>query len=134
MAEYRAIRVEKGNGGFGGPLVIQGTEKKNKVMYITGGGIEGNLCRVIPDGLSANIDLSKIRILPVFRFIKEKGNIKDAEMLSTFNMGVGLILVVPEKHKKKVIGHISKYHDCYEIGSVSKGNKKIVFKKRLNWI
>ena len=39
MAEYRAIRVEKGNGGFGGPLVIQGTEKKNKVMYITGGGV-----------------------------------------------------------------------------------------------
>ena len=39
MAEYKAIRVEKGNGGFGGPLVIQGTEKKNKVMYITGGGI-----------------------------------------------------------------------------------------------
>ena len=39
MAEYKAIRVEKGNGGFGGPLTIQGTEKKNKVMYITGGGI-----------------------------------------------------------------------------------------------
>jgi PTS system glucitol/sorbitol-specific IIC component len=39
MAEYRAIRVEKGSGGFGGPLVIQGTEKKNKVMYLTGGGI-----------------------------------------------------------------------------------------------
>ena len=39
MAEYKAIRVEKGNGGFGGPLIIQGTEKKNKVMYITGGGI-----------------------------------------------------------------------------------------------
>ena len=39
MAAYRAIRVEKGSGGFGGPLVIQGTEKKNKVMYITGGGI-----------------------------------------------------------------------------------------------
>ena len=39
MAEYRAIRVEKGFGGFGGPLVIQGTEKKNKVMYITGGGV-----------------------------------------------------------------------------------------------
>ena len=39
MAEYRAIRVEKGSGGFGGPLVIQGTEKKNKVMYITGGGV-----------------------------------------------------------------------------------------------
>ena len=39
MAEYKAIRVEKGSGGFGGPLVIQGTEKKNKVMYITGGGV-----------------------------------------------------------------------------------------------
>ncbi len=39
MSEYRAIRVEKGSGGFGGPLTIQGTEKKNKVMYITGGGV-----------------------------------------------------------------------------------------------
>ena len=39
MAEYRAIRVEKGSGGFGGPLTIQGTEKRNKVMYITGGGV-----------------------------------------------------------------------------------------------
>ena len=39
MSEYRAIRVEKGSGGFGGPLTIQGTEQKNKVMYITGGGI-----------------------------------------------------------------------------------------------
>ena len=39
MSDFRAIRVEKGSGGFGGPLTIQGTEKKNKVMYITGGGV-----------------------------------------------------------------------------------------------
>lgn len=106
----------------------------NAMAHITGGGIEGNLSRVIPEGLSASIDLSKIRILPVFGFIKEKGNISDEEMLSTFNMGVGLILVVPAKDRKKIIDHIRKFHDCYEIGFIMKGNKRIQFKKRLNWI
>jgi PTS system glucitol/sorbitol-specific IIC component len=47
MAEYRAIRVEKGSGGFGGPLTIQGTEKKNKVMYITGGGVAPEILQKI---------------------------------------------------------------------------------------
>ncbi|MCR4558109.1 MAG: phosphoribosylformylglycinamidine cyclo-ligase [Saccharofermentans sp.] len=106
----------------------------NAMAHITGGGIAGNLCRVIPDGLSAAVDLPEIRILPVFGFIKEKGNISDAEMLNTFNMGVGLILVVPDRNKKQIIDHISKYHDCYEIGKVVQGTKKVVFRKRLNWV
>ena len=49
MAEYRAIRVEKGSGGFGGPLTIQGTEQKNKVMFITGGGAEPECLQKIVD-------------------------------------------------------------------------------------
>ena len=60
MAEYRAIRVEKGSGGFGGPLTIQGTEKKNKVMYITGGG-------VAPEILSRITELSGLEPVNGFK-------------------------------------------------------------------
>ena len=60
MAEYRAIRVEKGSGGFGGPLTIQGTEKKNKVMYITGGG-------VAPEILSKIVELSGLEPVNGFK-------------------------------------------------------------------
>ena len=60
MAEYRAIRVEKGSGGFGGPLTIQGTEQKNKVMYITGGG-------VAPEILNKIVELSGLEPVNGFK-------------------------------------------------------------------
>ena len=60
MAEYRAIRVEKGSGGFGGPLTIQGTEQKNKVMYITGGG-------VAPEILEKIVELSGLEPVNGFK-------------------------------------------------------------------
>lgn len=104
------------------------------MAHITGGGIEGNLRRVIPDGLCARIDLSKIRILPVFEFIKDSGNISDPEMLNTFNLGVGLIMVVPSSHKNEIMSHVGKFHDCYEIGTITKGDKKIAFESRLKWV
>ena len=104
------------------------------MAHITGGGIEGNLCRVIPDGLSAKIDLSKIKILNLFKYIRDNGNIKDDEMLRTFNCGVGFIIVTSQKDKKAVMKHVSQTYDCYEIGAIEKGSTKIVFDKRLNWI
>ena len=104
------------------------------MAHITGGGIEGNLCRVIPDGLSAKIDLSKIKILNLFKYIRDNGNIKDDEMLRTFNCGVGFIIVTSQKDKKAVMKHVSQTYDCYEIGAIEKGSSKIVFDKRLNWI
>ena len=60
MAEYRAIRVEKGSGGFGGPLTIQGNETKNKVMYITGGG-------VAPELLDKSVELSGLEPVNGFK-------------------------------------------------------------------
>ncbi len=117
-----------------------GKDRISGMAHITGGGIAGNLCRVIPDGLTASIDRSRIRILPVFRFIKEKGNVSDTEMLTTFNMGVGMTIVVPQKDKAHVIKHLSKFHDCYEIGTISrddknrKGPEKVLFEKRLKWV
>lgn len=104
------------------------------MAHITGGGIEGNLGRVIPDGLTAEIDLSKIRLLPVFKYIRQNGNISDEEMLHTFNCGVGLNIVVGEKDAAAVVRHISEYYDCYEIGKIYRGEEKVEFINRLEWV
>lgn len=93
-------------------------DKIHGMAHITGGGIKGNLCRVIPEGLTARIDLSKIDTLPIFDYIKSNGHISDKEMLSTFNCGVGFILMIPQKHQDEVIRHIKKYHNCYPIGII----------------
>ncbi len=103
------------------------------MAHITGGGIQGNLCRIIPDGLCAKIDLSKIKTLPVLRYIQTLGAIEEAEMLSTFNCGVGLSVVVEESRAEQVIKKISRYHSCYEIGRIRKGTEKVVFHGKLNW-
>lgn len=104
------------------------------MAHITGGGIEGNLCRVIPDGLSARIDLSKIRVLNIFKYIRDSGNISDEEMLRTFNCGVGFILVVLREKKNMVMKHINQFYDCYEIGNIEKGEYKVAFEQRMNWL
>lgn len=116
---------------------IKGLFQKDVIhgmAHITGGGIEGNLCRVIPDGLCATIDLSKLRVLNIFKYIRNSGNISDEEMLHTFNCGVGFNLVVPQKSKDMVMKHVQKYYDCYEIGKIVSGSEKVVFEKRINWL
>ena len=104
------------------------------MAHITGGGIEGNLGRVIPEGLTAQIDLSKIRLLPIFKYIKSSGKISDEEMLHTFNCGVGMNIVVDQKDAPSVIRHISKFYDCYEIGRIRSGEERVGFVNRLEWI
>lgn len=104
------------------------------MAHITGGGIEGNLCRVIPDGLTAKIDLAKINILPIFKYIKHRGNIDDKEMLNTFNCGVGLNVVVSQQDKRQVMEHLSEYYPCYEIGVIENGQDKVEFENKLNWL
>ncbi|MCM1173107.1 MAG: phosphoribosylformylglycinamidine cyclo-ligase [Clostridium sp.] len=104
------------------------------MAHITGGGIEGNLCRVIPDGLCAVIDLSKVRVLNIFKYIRNNGNISDEEMLSTFNLGVGFNIVVSQKNKEMVMKHVNKFYDCYEIGTIKQGSRKIEFENCLEWL
>lgn len=116
---------------------VKGLLGKNAIhgmAHITGGGIEGNLCRVVPDGLSARIDLSKVEALSLFKFIQKCGNIDEKEMLQTFNCGVGLIVVVSQKNKDMVLGHIQQHYHCYEIGAIEKGEGKVVFEKHINWL
>ncbi len=116
---------------------LKGLFSKNIIhgmAHITGGGIEGNLCRVIPENLSARIDLSKIKVLNIFKYIRQNGNISDEEMLRTFNCGVGLIMVVSERDKEVVMKHINTFYPCYEIGMIEKGENKIVFDKKIDWL
>lgn len=119
---YKAVK------GLFGKDVIHG------MAHITGGGIEGNLRRVIPDGLSAKVDLSKLKLLNIFKYIRSSGNISDEEMLRTFNCGVGFIVVTSQKDKNTVMDQIKKSYDCYEIGTIEKGDMKVAFENRLNWL
>jgi phosphoribosylformylglycinamidine cyclo-ligase len=111
-----------------------GKELLHGMAHITGGGIEGNLCRVIPEGLTAEIDLSLIEVLPIFKYIKSHGNISESEMLNTFNCGVGFILVVPPRSKSMVMQHVNKFYKCYEIGEIKKSDRKIKFMNSMNWL
>ena len=104
------------------------------MAHINGGGIEGNLCRVIPNGLSAKIDLSKLKVLNLFKYIRNNGNISDEEMLRTFNCGVGFNIVVAQKDKASVMKHIQQFYDCYEIGTIEAGDVKVQFENRINWV
>ena len=77
---------------------IRETNAVKALAHITGGGFPDNIPRVLPDGLGVTIDLSRVPVLPVFRWLAKTGNIAGPEMLRTFNCGIGMIAVVePEK-------------------------------------
>lgn len=104
------------------------------LAHITGGGIRENLNRILPAGLSAEIDLGKIRILPVFGTLKKFGNLEDADMLRTFNMGVGITAVVRKEFRDEAMAHIkSQGVEAYEIGTITEGNQTVEFTGQLNW-
>jgi phosphoribosylaminoimidazole synthetase len=99
---------------------------------ITGGGLLDNLIRVIPDALSISINLSKIKVKPIFKWLK-KNNIKDSEMLKTFNCGVGFCLITNKKNISKVKKIFSKEYKPYEIGFVSKKKSRINIYGKIQW-
>ena len=72
----------------------------NGCANITGGGLPDNLKRVIPNGLCAEIDLNRIKVLKIFKWLKNQ-NISDQEMLKTFNCGVGFCLIIESKNLKE---------------------------------
>ena len=104
----------------------------NGCANITGGGLINNLTRVVPEKLCLNIDLSKIKTKPIFKWLK-KNKIKDSEMISTFNCGVGFCLISNKNNFQKIKKIFSKNFEPYEIGFITKEkNKNNVFGK-LKW-
>ncbi len=104
------------------------------LAHITGGGIQGNLDRILPPGTSASIDRSALRVLPVFRVIRDAGQVPDDDMLRTFNMGVGLAAVVEPgstaivRSLLGVAGHLA-----YPIGRIIHGDGKVDFRGSVAW-
>ncbi len=104
----------------------------NSAAHITGGGLIENLLRSVPKDLTLNIDLSKIKILKIFKWLKSK-NISDEEMLRTFNCGVGFCMIVSQKNVNKIKKIFPKNYMPYEIGYISKNQNKINLSKTLKW-
>ena len=96
------------------------------LAHITGGGITGNLDRVLPDHLDAVIQRGTWEILPIFRFIRERGKVETEEMYRTFNMGVGMILVVAEERAQRVQDFLAaRDEQFYLIGEITDGCGKV---------
>jgi len=104
----------------------------NGCANITGGGLLNNLIRIVPNNLCLNIDLSKVKIKSIFKWLK-KNNITDAEMLSTFNCGVGFCLIANKRNVSKISKIFSKKYKPYQIGLVTKGKLKIKTSGKLQW-
>ncbi len=96
------------------------------MAHITGGGMIGNLSRVIPDGLSARLRFSEWKIPPMFRAIQNLGDIGDEEMFSTFNMGVGFVLVMPAPAvEDAVVRLLNAGETVMRLGEVTAGDAKV---------
>ena len=89
------------------------------ISHITGGGFYENIPRSIPDGLCAKIQKDSVRILPIFKLIQERGGISEHDMFNTFNMGVGMSIVVPAAQADEALGILkAEGEDAYIIGEI----------------
>ena len=106
------------------------------LAHITGGGIPGNLPRVLPSGIKAEIDLASWPVPPIFKYLAKLGSIDTDELLQSFNMGVGMILVVPPKFVKSVEAGLKKRREkFFLIGRVERGESgkpRVSFSGSLN--
>ncbi|MGI6041050.1 MAG: phosphoribosylformylglycinamidine cyclo-ligase [Candidatus Alectryocaccobium sp.] len=96
------------------------------ISHITGGGFYENIPRSIPDGLGAKIDKNAVKILPIFKLIQETGNISERDMFNTFNMGVGMSIVVAKEDAEKALENLKGSGEAaYIIGEIVKSETKI---------
>ena len=134
LCYYRSVR-----GLFGKPGTA-GTSGLHGMAHITGGGIGGNLNRILPPGLDAAVDLGHLRIPPIFKHIRAAlaaagtGQVDEMDMLRTFNLGVGLTIVSAADAAAAIQAHmIEQRCDCYPIGEIVKGEQKVTFRGKLRW-
>ena len=96
------------------------------ISHITGGGFYENIPRSIPQGLCARIDRARVRVLPIFDLIQKRGNIPERDMFNTFNMGVGMILIVSADTADKAVQSLKTAgEDACVIGEITVGEDKI---------
>ena len=104
----------------------------NGCANITGGGIADNIKRVIPKGLTANINMSKVKTKKIFKWLKNNG-VNNKEMIKTFNCGIGFCLIIKPKNLEKVIKVFKKEYKPYVIGKIITGKEKIKLNETISW-
>ncbi len=101
--------------------------KVSAISHITGGGFYENIPRSIPDGYGAKIDKNAVKVLPIFDLIAKTGNISERDMFNTFNMGVGMSIVVAKEDAEKALEILkAQGEDAYVIGEIIKSDEKVI--------
>jgi phosphoribosylformylglycinamidine cyclo-ligase len=97
------------------------------MAHITGGGIPGNLQRILPAGCAAAVRKQAWKPLPIFPFLSKQGDIDEAEMFRAFNMGIGMALVVSKASAKEVLESVDQAGEqAWVIGEIRKGEQEVV--------
>jgi phosphoribosylformylglycinamidine cyclo-ligase len=116
------IKKLTGPGAAGGASLVSG------MAHITGGGITENLPRILPRGLDAMVDRASWTVPPLFEHLQQLGNVEDEEMFRTFNMGIGLIAVIPAEQINKVKAILNRANERHcLIGRIVRGTRKVVY-------
>jgi len=103
-------------------------EAVSAMAHITGGGITENLPRVLPKGMSAIVEFHSWPVLPIFQHLQAIGNVPQDDMLRTFNMGIGMVLVVPSNKFKKAQTILERCGEKgYTIGRIVKGDRRVTY-------
>jgi len=96
------------------------------IAHITGGGIKGNLCRILPKNCDAKVLTDSWRVPPIFKLIQRMGNVENEEMFKVFNMGIGLVLVVSKNETDRILKRLySLKETAYLIGQITSGNGEV---------
>jgi phosphoribosylformylglycinamidine cyclo-ligase len=114
---------------------IRATKAVKGLAHITGGGFPDNIPRVLPDGLGARIDLARVPVLPVFKWLASEGNIAQNEMLRTFNCGIGMIVIAAPKDAAAVTQAFTQAGEtAVAIGSVVRAGRetRVVYNGKLD--
>lgn len=101
--------------------------KVKGISHITGGGFYENMPRMLREGVSLKIDKNSYKVPAIFKLIQSRGNIPERDMYNTFNMGIGMAVIVPANEVEKAINILKEAgEEAYEIGEVVEGNKEII--------
>lgn len=107
---------------------LTGADVVSGMAHITGGGITDNLPRIIPRGMGAVVDLGTWQVPPLFEHLQKLGNVEQDEMLRTFNMGIGLIAVIPAEKLKKAKAILNRANERHcIIGRITRGERKVSY-------
>lgn len=107
-------------------LALQEECSIHGISHITGGGFFENIPRALPEGLSARISKKDIRVLEIFKLLQEEGHISDHDMYNTFNMGVGMIVIVSAQEEQKALRILNNQHEvAYTIGEIVVSEKRV---------